>query len=67
VWQSLQVMLKDSVDRMHMVKDAKHDRSILGGQPSKMLANCLIEAAIGPLFVANKLRIGLRDHEMRLL
>lgn len=46
VWQSLQVMLKDSVDHMDMVEDAEHDRCILTAQPVEIPADNIMEAAV---------------------
>ena len=54
VWQSLQVMLEDYIDRMDVVEDAKHDRGILFGQPVEIPANHIVQAAIGPSLVAHK-------------
>jgi hypothetical protein len=62
MWQSLQVMLKDSVDHMYMVEDAEHDRGIPVGQPVEILANHIVEAAIGPSLYLNEPRVRLTDH-----
>jgi hypothetical protein len=53
--QSPEVMLKDPVDDMDMVEDLQQNRAILRVQPVEILADHVVEAAIGPLFVANKL------------
>jgi hypothetical protein len=63
MWQSPQVVLKNSVDRMHMVEDAKHDRGILGGQLVEIPASYFIEAAIGPSLHGNELNVRLTEHE----
>jgi hypothetical protein len=55
-------MLKDAVDRMDVVEDAKHDRRVLIGEPTKLSAHHLQESAIRPLFVANQPEVRLRDH-----
>lgn len=54
VRESQQVMLKDAVDHMDMVEDAKHDRGILAGQPVEILADDIEKAAIGPSFDGNE-------------
>jgi hypothetical protein len=53
--KSLQVMLKDLIHDKDVVADSNQDRRILRIQPIEVLANHVIEVAIGPLFVANKL------------
>src|SRR5690242_16747652 len=52
-------MLKDSVDHMHMVEDAEHDRGILVGQPIEILADHIVEATIGPSLYVNELGVRL--------
>src|SRR5262249_51219607 len=67
VRRPLQMALKDPVDHMYMVEDAKHDRGVLFGQPIEILANNIEEAAIGPSFVGNELGVRLADHESLLI
>jgi hypothetical protein len=64
VGQSLQVMLKDSVDHMYMVEDAEHDRGVLVGQPVEIPADNIVEAAIGPSFDGNEFGVRLAEHEL---
>src|SRR6185437_246178 len=44
--QSLEVMLKDSVDRVDVIEDAKREGCILAGQPVEVAAYDIVEAAI---------------------
>ena len=55
VRQPQQVMLKDLIDDMDVVEDTQEYRSVLRVQPLEMLGDDIIEASIGPLFVANEL------------
>lgn len=50
-----QVMLKDPIDDIDVVENAEHDRGILFGKPVEILANHIVEAALGPLLVTNEL------------
>ena len=62
--QSLQVMVKDPVDRMNTVEDAQHDRGLLAGQPVETLTDHIVEAAIGPSLYINEL--GVRRAMLRI-
>lgn len=48
VRQSLQVMLKDSIDRVDVVEDAEHQHGILARQPVEAPTDYLIKVATGP-------------------
>jgi hypothetical protein len=63
MWQPQQMMLKNLVDDMDVVEDPQEDRRVLGIQPFEIPGDNIVEAAIGPLFVAYELRIGLRSHQ----
>jgi len=60
--QSLQVMLKNSIDDMNVIEDTQHDQSILAGQSVEVPADRFVEATIGPAFHGDELRIGLTSH-----
>lgn len=53
------MMLKDLIDKMHVVEDTNEDLCVLRIQSFEILAGNIIEAAVGPLFVVNELRIRL--------
>jgi hypothetical protein len=58
VGQPQQMMLKDLIDKMHVVEDTNEDLCVLL-QSFEILAGNIIEAAVGPLFVVNELRMRL--------
>jgi len=47
MWQPKQVALKDLIDDVDVIDDAKEDRRILGIQSTQILGDNIVEAAVG--------------------